>query len=132
MGKLVGKRWLSEQRQRQQRSGSSSRETQGAPWEVSQKGRCRGGSGGVRSPGTSKPTNRFSITPSETGVQGGAPHPGETAVFRPHRKCAPPLGLAFFFGAAKAAPRCTTRALEWGALPADDTRLMHLRGRPRG
>ena len=34
MGKLVGKRWLSEQRQRQQRSGSSSRETRGAPRSV--------------------------------------------------------------------------------------------------
>ena len=37
MGKLVGKRWLSEQRQRQQRSGSSSRETQGAPWGVAER-----------------------------------------------------------------------------------------------
>ena len=51
---------------------------------------------------TSPPTNRFSTPPSETGVQGCAPPRRNSRVQTP--KCAPPR---IFFGAAKAAPRCT-------------------------
>ena len=56
---------------------------------------------------TSPQHNRFSTPPSETGVQGCAPPPRETAVSRP-QKCAPPL-LHFFLrrrqgGAPRARP----------------------------
>ena len=71
---------------------------------------------------TSERTNSVLPPASETPVQGCAPPLAKQSCPDPESAPAP---CSFFFGTAKAAPPARSRharALEWGALPADDTR----------